>query len=145
MQFFLRQFKNQFVVHLHQHLHFRVAVSVKHGNHGLFDNIGRTALHNGVDGGPLCKRGHRPHTHIKLGQIANVPQHGFDISVLARQGDIFINPFPHAAVILKIIIYVFFCFTQRYAERLCQAHGALSINDTKINGLCTRAHLVRNH
>ena len=102
------QLKHQFVVHLHdeQHVWLGGIQPVLHGDHGFFDQVGRRALHGGVDGGAFGRFFARAVAAVDIRQIQAAAKHGLHIALGVGQGHGVVHIAFHAGVALKVAVDV---------------------------------------
>ena len=104
----LGQFEHQFVVHLHDHLDLRL-VGIQfllHSHHGQLDEVGRRALHGGVDGGAFSPGAAGAVGGVDLGQVQAAAKHGFDIAHGFGGGLGVVHVLLYAGVALEVFVDV---------------------------------------
>ena len=136
--------KDQFVMHLQRHVDAVLRQSLDIGidlNHGLFNDVGSTTLHWGINCRTLgCALAHAG-TIDALDKDA-VAQQGGDVAVLLSLSNDLVHHGFDARVLIKVALNVVLGISVAHAGLLRETMGTHAVHQSKVGGLSMFTFIV---
>src|SRR5665647_2566760 len=113
-----------------------------HGNHGELDEVGRGALHGGVDGGALGALAALAVGAVDFRYPQSAPKQRFDVALTLGSFARVLHVFAHAGVACKIALYIGLRGGAFDIEVLRQSERRHAVNQAEVDDLSIAALLA---